>query len=72
MPEDDGQSAKRKPAYFKGSGYKLGSEEEPSQVIQPEPTSDTEDELEPVIRKSILCRMRVDTDHSGLFRLLAI
>lgn len=46
--EEDGPSV-RKPKYFKGSGYKLGSEEEPSQLVNPTVQSDSEDELlEPV------------------------
>lgn len=48
-PEVEPGPSTRKPTYFKGSGYKLGSEEEPSQLVTPTVHSDSEDELlEPV------------------------
>ena len=37
-----------KPKYFKGTGYKLGSEEDPSEVIATDQPDESETELEPV------------------------
>ena len=50
-PEDEaGSSDVPKPSYFKGSGYKLGSEEEPSSVVNPTipAVEEDDDSLEPV------------------------
>lgn len=43
-----------KPKYFKGTGYKLGSEEDPSEVIATDQPDESETELEPVWLHALL------------------
>lgn len=47
-PEEADVGGSSKPKYFKGTGYKLGSEEDPSEVIATDQPDESETELEPV------------------------
>ncbi|KAI9488832.1 hypothetical protein BDB00DRAFT_771801 [Zychaea mexicana] len=69
-PEEEASSSAPKPNYFKGSGYKLGSEEEPSSVInQTAPSDEDEDDsLEPVTRYLTFWRDGFSVDDGQLYR----
>ncbi|KAI8140441.1 hypothetical protein BJV82DRAFT_622568 [Fennellomyces sp. T-0311] len=68
-PEEDASSSAPAPSYFKGSGYKLGSEEEPSSVINPAvPDDDNEEALEPVTRYLTFWRDGFSVDDGPLYR----
>lgn len=52
-PEEEQTESQKKPSYYTGSGYRLGSEDEPSSLAQPATSStpvaeDDEEDLEPV------------------------
>ena len=67
-PEDEaGSSDAPKPSYFKGSGYKLGSEEEPSSVVNPiiSTSEEDDDSLEPVSHFSTWGRRYIYTKQIG-------
>ncbi|CDS08451.1 hypothetical protein LRAMOSA09813 [Lichtheimia ramosa] len=57
-----------KPKYFKGTGYKLGSEEDPSEVIATDQPDESETELEPVTRYLTFWRNGFSVDDGPLFR----
>ncbi|KAI7853042.1 ubiquitin-related domain-containing protein [Circinella umbellata] len=71
-PEEEAGSSSDvpKPTYFKGSGYKLGSEEEPSSVVNPTLSTGEEedDSLEPVTRYLTFWRDGFSVDDGQLYR----
>ncbi|KAI8364704.1 uncharacterized protein BYT42DRAFT_165963 [Radiomyces spectabilis] len=68
-PEEESSSAAKKPTYFTGSGYKLGSEEEPSSVISAGiPSQFAEEEPEPVTRYLTFWRNGFSVDDGPLLR----
>ncbi|CAO3608512.1 unnamed protein product [Cunninghamella blakesleeana] len=68
-PEESSSSQESKPSYFTGSGYKLGSEEEPS-VLVDESTNDdlTDQPLPPVTRYLTFWRNGFSVDDGPLLR----
>ncbi|KAI9258162.1 hypothetical protein BDA99DRAFT_515406 [Phascolomyces articulosus] len=69
--EEEASSSAPKPNYFKGSGYKLGSEEEPSTVVNPTLPTDGEEEEhshEPVTRYLTFWRDGFSVDDGPLYR----
>ncbi|KAG0171332.1 hypothetical protein DFQ28_009257 [Apophysomyces sp. BC1034] len=70
MPEeDDNNRSPQRPSYFTGSGYKLGSEEEPSSLITPSASSAAPEEpSEPVTRYLTFWRNGFSVDDGPLYR----
>ncbi|ORZ03363.1 hypothetical protein BCR43DRAFT_483209 [Syncephalastrum racemosum] len=67
--EDDPTAAQKHPSFFQGSGYKLGSEEEPSELINPTaPQAHEELPLEPVTRYLTFWRNGFSVDDGPLYR----
>ncbi|CDH52982.1 nsfl1 cofactor p47 [Lichtheimia corymbifera JMRC:FSU:9682] len=67
-PEEADVGGSSKPKYFKGTGYKLGSEEDPSEVIATDQPDESETELEPVTRYLTFWRNGFSVDDGPLFR----
>ncbi|KAL9540086.1 hypothetical protein MBANPS3_009887 [Mucor bainieri] len=71
--EEEQTQSQKKPAYYTGSGYRLGSEDEPSTLAQPatsaSPTAENDDEedLEPVTRHLTFWRNGFSVDDGPLF-----
>ncbi|CAO3616088.1 unnamed protein product [Cunninghamella echinulata] len=69
-PEDSGSSTQSKPSYFTGSGYKLGSEEEPSVLVNENTDDDdtSNQPLPPVTRYLTFWRNGFSVDDGPLLR----
>ncbi|KAF7731582.1 hypothetical protein EC973_009346 [Apophysomyces ossiformis] len=68
IPEED-ESLTQAPSYFTGSGYKLGSEEEPSTLVTPSGSSAAAEEtMAPVTRYLTFWRNGFSVDDGPLYR----
>ncbi|KAK4517073.1 uncharacterized protein ATC70_000402 [Mucor velutinosus] len=71
--EEEQTQSQKKPAFYTGSGYRLGSEDEPSTLAQPatsaSPTAENDDEedLEPVTRHLTFWRNGFSVDDGPLY-----
>ncbi|CAO0798978.1 unnamed protein product [Mucor circinelloides] len=71
--EEEHTESQKKPTYYTGSGYRLGSEDEPSTLAQPatsaSPTAenDEEEDLEPVTRHLTFWRNGFSVDDGPLY-----
>ncbi|KAI8975472.1 hypothetical protein BDF20DRAFT_878877 [Mycotypha africana] len=69
VPAEEFEKSTKKPKYYTGTGYRLGSEEEPSSVVQPAETSagSLDEEPEPVTRYLTFWRNGFSVDDGPLF-----
>ncbi|KAL0146371.1 SEP-domain-containing protein [Mucor lusitanicus] len=71
--EEEQTQSQKKPAYYTGSGYRLGSEDEPSTLAQPATSAssaaenDDEEDLEPVTRHLTFWRNGFSVDDGPLY-----
>ncbi|GAN10794.1 SEP-domain-containing protein [Mucor ambiguus] len=70
--EEEQTQSQKKPTYYTGSGYRLGSEDEPSTLAQPATSAspaenDDEDDLEPVTRHLTFWRNGFSVDDGPLY-----
>ncbi|KAI9320134.1 SEP domain-containing protein [Dichotomocladium elegans] len=66
-PEELSPTSK-KPEFFKGTGYKLGSEEEPSETVGTESVEEEDTDLQPVTRYLTFWRNGFSVDDGPLYR----